>query len=150
MSHHIIHKITINNSFFVTIHLYFEKISGNELEPDIETQVVKQLQLLTICYLLHKRSECILWQAKPNCCHFSYNLRKKISYTITLEIIHNNPYKWTGPHWWVTSIADIILYPHESMVFFQSGKPSGMTGSELSSCTREMEIKRNKNQIILY
>lgn len=33
----------------------------------------------------------------------------------------------------LTSIADIILCPHESMVSFHSGNPSGMTGSELSS-----------------
>lgn len=34
---------------------------------------------------------------------------------------------------WPTSIADIILYPHESIVHFHSGKPSGITGSEFSS-----------------
>ena len=73
----------------------------------------------------------------------------KNCYTITLEIMHKESCKLTEPHWWITSIAAIILYPHESMVSFQSGKPSGMTGSELSSCTREMTIKRT-NQIILY
>ena len=73
----------------------------------------------------------------------------KNCYTITLEIMHKESCKLTEPHWWITSIAAIILYPHESMVSFQSGKPWGMTGSELSSCTREMTIKRT-NQIILY
>lgn len=50
----------------------------------------------------------------------------------------------------LTSIADIILYPHESMVSFHSGKPSGMTGSELSSCKgRKEKIMKIVNIYIL-
>lgn len=36
----------------------------------------------TMCYLLHKRCECTLWQAKPNCCHFGNCLTK--------NYLHNN------------------------------------------------------------
>jgi len=37
----------------------------------------------------------------------------------------------------LTSIADIILYPHESMVSFHPWNPSGITGSEFNSYMNE-------------
>lgn len=63
---------------FVVIHFYFKNITEQQwIGTDIKTWVVKQVKLLAIFYLLHKRSECIFWQAKPNCCHFSNSLSKK-------------------------------------------------------------------------
>lgn len=53
---------------------------------------------------------------------------------ITIDKMHKNKClaNWKTI-WAVTSIADIILYPQESIVSFHLGKPSGMTGSEFSS-----------------
>ena len=42
----------------------------------------------------------------------------------------------------ITSIAEIILQPHESIVSFHSGKPSGITGSELSSYRIGIEVSK--------
>lgn len=41
---------------------------------------------------------------------------------------------------WLTSIAATILYPQESIVSFHSGKPSGITGSALSSYTNTTDL----------
>lgn len=67
---------------------------------------------------------------------------QKIIYTITSEKKHKRFYEPNESQWWLTSIADIILYPHESIVSFHWGKPSGITGSELSSCTRDMATEK--------
>lgn len=45
---------------------------------------------MIIRYLFHKRSKCILWQAKANCCHFSYNLQKMLQLTPKIILSLNN------------------------------------------------------------
>lgn len=59
--------------------------------------------------------------------------RKEQIYLKTLDRLHNEGCYQHKQQYQLTSIADIILCPQESMVSFHSGKPSGMTGSELSS-----------------
>jgi hypothetical protein len=58
------------------------------------------------------------------------------------DIIEDKYNQANKPHKKITSIAEIILQPHESIVSFHSGKPSGITGSELSSYQNGIEVSK--------
>lgn len=130
---------------------YISKWSFNRRHRFFDQLILSHHKVIVVLtHQLHERRECILWKTKPNSSHFRYNLsvtsmHNQITH-ITNNIIKKQSIKW------LTSIAAIILYPQESIVCFHSGKPSGITGSALSSYRKQLTkvLVQNKNTISIY